>query len=161
MQLSVQIILPKSELNIADNCGKEVTKIISNTKLDYSEIEYLDKEAIDKLPGFEKCVVMFANEHNGQTCSLDIEGNGNFRKFAIRREVSFTNDGDEIIEDKVRYILIFLDANDHVEDVEDAIKYLKEHWIPGKTKLHRRLTPSSNTIVDVQFNEDSLTSNSK
>lgn len=132
----------------------------SNAKLNYPEIEYLDKEAIDKLPGFEKCLVMFANNYNGQTCSLDIEGDGNFRKFVIRREKLFNYAEEENfkLKEKVRYLLIFLDDKDHAED---AIKYLKEHWIPGKTKLHRRLTPSSNTIVDVQFNEDSLTSNSK
>lgn len=132
----------------------------SNAKLDYPEIEYLDKEEIDKLPGFEKCIVMFANNYNGQTCSLDIEGNGNFRNFVIRRETLITYVPEEHFRqrERVRYLLIFLDDKDHVED---AIKYLKEHWIPGKTKLYRKLTPSSDTIVDVQFNEDSLTSNSK
>lgn len=128
----------------------------SNAILYYPEIEYLDEEAINKLPGFEKCLVMFANEYNGQTCSLDIEGNGNFRQFVIRREKLFTYVEEKNFElkERVRYLLIFLDDKDHAED---AIKYLKEHWIPGKTKLHRRLTPYSNTIVDVQFNEDSLT----
>lgn len=131
----------------------------SNAILYYPEIEYLDKEKIDKLPGFEKCVVMFANEYNGQTCSLDIEGNGNFRKFVIRREKLFNYAEEENfkLKEKVRYLLIFLDDKDHAED---AIKYLREHWVPGKTKLHRRLTPYSDTIVDVQFAEDSLTSNS-
>ena len=128
----------------------------SNAILYYPEIEYLDEEAINKLPGFEKCLVMFANEYNGQTCSLDIEGNGNFRQFAIRREKLFTYVEEKNFElkERVRYLLTFHDDKDHAED---AIKYLKEHWIPGKTKLHRRLTPYSNTIVDVQFNEDSLT----
>ena len=128
----------------------------SNAILYYPEIEYLDEEAINKLPGFEKCLVMFANEYNGQTCSLDIEGNGNFRQFVIRREKSFTYVEEKNFElkERVRYLLTFHDDKDHAED---AIKYLKEHWIPGKTKLHRRLTPYSNTIVDVQFNEDSLT----
>ena len=128
----------------------------SNAILYYPEIEYLDEEAINKLPGFEKCLVMFANEYNGQTCSLDIEGDGNFRQFVIRREKLFTYVEEKNFElkERVRYLLIFLDDKDHAED---AIKYLKEHWIPGKTKLHRRLTPYSNTIVDVQFNEDSLT----
>ena len=132
----------------------------SNAILYYPEIEYLDEEAINKLPGFEKCLVMFANEYNGQTCSLDIEGNGNFRQFVIRREKLFTYVEEKNFElkERVRYLLTFHDDKDHAED---AIKYLKEHWIPGKTKLHRRLTPYSNTIVDVQFNEDSLTSNSK
>lgn len=131
----------------------------SNAILDYPEIEYLDKEEIDKLPGFEQCVVMFANNYNGQTCSLDIEGNGNFRQFVIRREKLFTYVEEEHfkLKEKVRYLLIFLDDKDHAED---AIKYLREHWIPGKTKLYRRLTPSSDTIVDVRFAEDSLTSNS-
>ena len=128
----------------------------SNAKLYYPEIEYLDKEEIDKLPGFEKCLVMFANNYNGQTCSLDIEGDGNFRQFVIRREKLFTYVEEKNFElkERVRYLLTFHDDKDHAED---AIKYLKEHWIPGKTKLHRRLTPYSNTIVDVQFNEDSLT----
>lgn len=128
----------------------------SNAILYYPEIEYLDEEAINKLPGFEKCLVMFANEYNGQTCSLDIEGNGNFRQFVIRREKLFTYVEEKNFElkERVRYLLTFHDDKDHAED---AIKYLKEHWIPGKTKLHRRLTPYSNTIVDVQFNEDSLT----
>ena len=128
----------------------------SNAILYYPEIEYLDKEEIDKLPGFEKCLVMFANNYNGQTCSLDIEGNGNFRQFVIRREKLFTYVEEKNFElkERVRYLLTFHDDKDHAED---AIKYLKEHWIPGKTKLHRRLTPYSNTIVDVQFNEDSLT----
>lgn len=132
----------------------------SNAILYYPEIEYLDKEEIDKLPGFEKCLVMFANNYNGQTCSLDIEGNGNFRQFVIRREKLFTYVEKEHfkLKEKVRYLLIFLDDKDHAED---AIKYLKEHWIPGKTKLYRRLTPYSDTIVDVQFAEDSLTSNIK
>lgn len=132
----------------------------SNAILYYPEIEYLDKEEIDKLPGFEKCIVMFANNYNGQTCSLDIEGNGNFRQFVIRREKLFTYVEKEHfkLKEKVRYLLIFLDDKDHAED---AIKYLKEHWIPGKTKLYRRLTPYSDTIVDVQFAEDSLTSNIK
>lgn len=121
-----------------------------------SDIEYFKKDEFDKLSGFEKCVVMFANEYNGKTCSLDIEGNGNFREFDVKRESSFTLVGEENIEEKIRYILTFHDDKDHVED---AIKYLKEHWIPGKTKLYRKLTPSSNTIVDVQFAEDSLTSN--
>lgn len=131
----------------------------SNAKLDYPEIKYLDKEDIDKLPGFEKCVVIFANEYNGQTCSLDIEGNGNFREFDIKREKSFSyvEEDHSKLKEKVRYILTFHDDKDHAED---AIKYLKEHWIPGKTKLHRKLTPTSSTIVDVQFAEDSLTSNS-
>lgn len=131
----------------------------SNAKLYYPEIEYLDKEEIDKLPGFEKCLVMFGNEYNGQTCSLDIEGNGDFRQFVIRREKLFTYVEEEKfkLKEKVRYILIFLDDKDHAED---AIKYLREHWIPGKTKLYRRLTHYSGTIVDVQFNEDSLTLNS-
>lgn len=131
----------------------------SNAKLYYPEIEYLDKEEIDKLPGFEKCVVMFGNEYSGQTCSLDIEGNGNFRQFVIRREKLFTYVEKENfkLKERVRYLLIFLDDKDHVED---AIKYLREHWIPGKTKLYRRLTHYSGTIVDVQFNEDSLTLNS-
>ena len=128
----------------------------SNAILYYPEIEYLDKEEINKLPGFEKCLVMFANNYNGQTCSLDIEGNGNFRQFVIRREKLFTYVEEKNFElkERVRYLLTFHDDKDHAED---AIKYLKEHWIPGKTKLHRRLTPYSNTIVDVQFNEDSLT----
>ena len=128
----------------------------SNAILYYPEIEYLDEEAINKLPGFEKCLVMFANNYNGQTCSLDIEGNGNFRQFVIRREKLFTYVEEKNFElkERVRYLLTFHDDKDHAED---AIKYLKEHWIPGKTKLHRRLTPYSNTIVDVQFNEDSLT----
>lgn len=128
----------------------------SNAILYYPEIEYLDEEAIDKLPGFEKCLVMFANEYNGQTCSLDIEGNGIFRQFDIKREKLFTYVEEKNFElkERVRYLLTFHDDKDHVED---AIKYLKEHWVPGKTKLHRRLTPYSNTIVDVSFNEDSLT----
>lgn len=131
----------------------------SNAILYYPEIEYLDKEEIDKLPGFEKCLVMFANNYNGQTCSLDIEGNGNFRQFVIRREKLFTYVEKEHfkLKEKVRYLLVFLDDKDHAED---AIKYLKEHWIPGKTKLYRRLTSYSDTIVDVQFAEDSLISNS-
>ena len=131
----------------------------SNAILYYPEIEYLDKEEIDKLPGFEKCLVMFANNYNGQTCSLDIEGNGNFRQFVIRREKLFTYVEKENfkLKEKVRYLLTFLDDKDHVEN---AIKYLREHWIPGKTKLYRRLTPYSDTIVDVRFAEDSLTSNS-
>ena len=131
----------------------------SNAILYYPEIEYLDEEAIDKLPGFEKCLVMFANNYNGQTCSLDIKGNGNFRQFVIRREKLFTYVEKEHfkLKEKVRYLLIFLDDKDHVED---AIKYLREHWIPGKTKLYRRLTHYSGTIVDAQFNEDSLTLNS-
>ena len=131
----------------------------SNAILYYPEIEYLDKEEIDKLPGFEKCLVMFANNYNCQTCSLDIEGNGNFRQFVIRREKLFTYAEEEKfkLKEKVRYLLIFLDDKDHAED---AIKYLREHWIPGKTKLYRRLTHYSGTIVDVQFNEDSLTLNS-
>lgn len=133
--------------------------MISNARLYYPEIEYFDKEEIDKLPEFEKCVVIFANEYNGQTCSLDIEGDGNFRKFDIKRETLITYVAEEHfrLKERVRYILSFHDDKDHVED---AIKYLKEHWIPGKTKLYRRLTPSSNTIVDVRFVEDSLTSNS-
>lgn len=140
--------------------------MISNARLNYPEIEYFDKEEIDKLPGFEKCVVMFANEYNGQTCSLDIEGNGNFREFDIKRETlvtyvkeeTFNLKGDNFrLKERVRYILTFHDDKDHAED---AIKYLKEHWIPGKTKLYRRLTHYSGTIVDVQFNEDSLTPNS-
>lgn len=124
----------------------------SNATLYYPEIEYFDKEEIDKLPGFEKCVVMFANEYNGQTCSLDIEGNGNFRKFVIRREtlITYVEEDHFRQRERVRYVLIFLDDKDHAED---AIKYLKEHWIPGKTKLYGELTPSSNTIVDVRFNE--------
>ena len=132
----------------------------SNAILYYPEIEYLDKEEIDKLPGFEKCLVMFANNYNGQTCSLDIEGNGNFRQFVIRREKLFSYMEEENfkLKEKVRYLIIFLDDKDHAED---AIKYLKEHWIPGKTKLYRRLTPYSDTIVDVRFAEDSLTSNAK
>ena len=132
----------------------------SNAILYYPEIEYLDKEEIDKLPGFEKCVVIFANEYNGQTCSLDIEGDGNFRKFVIRREKLFTYVEEEHFRqrERVRYLLIFLDDKDHAED---AIKYLKEHWIPGKTKLYRKLTPYSDTIVDVRFAEDALTSNAK
>ena len=111
----------------------------SNAILYYPEIEYLDEEAINKLPGFEKCLVMFANEYNGQTCSLDIEGNGNFRQFVIRREKLFTYVEEKNFElkERVRYLLTFHDDKDHAED---AIKYLKEHWIPGKTKLHRRLT---------------------
>ena len=130
----------------------------SNAILYYPEIEYLDEEAINKLPGFEKCLVMFANEYNGQTCSLDIEGNGNFRQFVIRREKLFTYVEEEHFRqrERVRYLLIFLDDKDHAED---AIKYLREHWIPGKTKLYRKLTPSSDTIVDVRFTEASLTSN--
>ena len=130
----------------------------SNAILYYPEIEYLDKEEIDKLPGFEKCLVMFANNYNGQTCSLDIEGDGNFRQFVIRREKLFTYVEEENfrLKERVRYLLIFLDDKDHAED---AIKYLKEHWISGKTKLYRRLTPYSDTIVDVQFAEDSLISN--
>lgn len=140
--------------------------MISNARLNYPEIEYFDKEEIDKLPGFEKCVVMFANEYNGQTCSLDIEGNGNFREFDIKRETlvtyvkedNFRLRGDIFkLKEKVRYILTFHDDKDHAED---AIKYLKEHWIPGTSKLHRKLTPTSDVIVDVQFAEDSLTSNS-
>ena len=132
----------------------------SNAILYYPEIEYLDKEEIDKLPGFEKCLVMFGNNYNGQTCSLDIEGNGDFRQFVIRREKLFTYVEKENfkLKEKVRYILIFLDDKDHAED---AIKYLKEHWIPGKTKLYRKLTPYSDTIVDVRFAEDTLTSNAK
>ena len=132
----------------------------SNAKLYYPEIEYFDKGEIDKLPGFEKCLVMFANNYNGQTCSLDIEGNGNFRQFVIRREKLFTYVEEENFRqrERVRYLLIFLDDKDHAED---AIKYLREHWIPGKTKLYRRLTPYSDTIVDVRFAEDSLTSNAK
>ena len=132
----------------------------SNAILDYPEIEYFDKEEIDKLPVFEKCVVMFANEYNGQTCSLDIKGDGNFRKFDIKRESLFTYVEEENFRqrERVRYVLIFLDDKDHAED---AIKYLREHWIPGKTKLYRRLTPYSDTIVDVRFAEDSLTSNAK
>ena len=131
----------------------------SNAKLDYPEIEYLDKEEIDKLPGFEQCVVIFANEYNGQTCSLDIEGNGNFREFDIRRESLFTymEEDNFRLKERVRYILTFHDDKDHAEN---AIKYLKEHWIPGKSKLHRKLTPTSNVTVDVRFAEDSLISNS-
>lgn len=131
-----------------------------NAKLDYPEIKYLDKEEIEKLPGFEKCVVMFANEYNGQTCSLDIEGNGNFREFDIKREASFSyvKEDHSKLKKRVRYVLTFHDDKDHVED---AIKYLKEHWIPGKTKLHRKLTPTSDSIVDVQFAEDSLSYNFK
>lgn len=124
----------------------------SNAILYYPEIEYLDKEKIDKLPGFEKCVVMFANEYNGQTCSLDIEGNGNFRNFVIRRETLITYVPEEHFRqrERVRYLLTFHDDKDHVED---AIKYLKEHWIPEKTKLYRELTSSNDSIVDVRFNE--------
>ena len=138
----------------------------SNAKLDYPEIEYSDKEEFDKLSGFEKCVVMFANEYNGQTCSLDIEGNGNFREFDIKRESLFTYVKEENfrlkeeyfrLKERVRYILTFHDDKDHAEN---AIKYLKEHWIPGKSKLHRKLTPTSNVTVDVRFAEDSLISNS-
>lgn len=82
---------------------------------------------------------MLANEYNGQTCFLDIEGNGNFRNFAIRREKLFTYVEKENfkLKERVRYLLIFLDDKDHAED---AIKYLKEHWIYGKTKLYRELT---------------------
>ena len=126
----------------------------SSAKLYYPEIEYFDKEVIDKLPGFEKCVVMFANEYNGQTCSLDIKGDGNFRKFVIRRETLITYVAEEHFRQKerVRYLLIFLNDKDHAED---AIKYLKEHWISGVSKMKVQ------TCVDVRFAEDSLTSNSK
>ena len=126
----------------------------SNAILYYPEIEYLDKEEIDKLPGFEKCVVIFANEYNGQTCSLDIEGDGNFRKFVIRREKLFTYVEEEHFRqrERVRYLLIFLDDKDHAED---AIRYLKEHWIPGVSKLKVQ------TYIDVRFAEDTLTSNAK
>lgn len=143
-----------------------MTKIISNARLNYPEIEYFDKEEIDKLPGFEKCVVMFANEYNGQTCSLDIEGNGNFREFDIKREMLVTYVKEETfspkrdifsLKERVRYILTFHDDKDHAEN---AIKYLKEHWIPGKSRIYRKLTPTSNVTVDVQFVEDSLTSSS-
>ena len=126
----------------------------SNAKLYYPEIEYLDKEEINKLPGFEKCLVMFANNYNGQTCSLDIEGDGNFRQFVIRRETLITYVPEEHFRqrERVRYLLIFLDDKDHAED---AIKYLKEHWISGVSKMKVQ------TIVDVRFAEDTLTSNAK
>lgn len=130
----------------------------SNARLNYPEIEYFDKEEIDKLPGFEKCVVIFANEYNGQTCSLDIEGNGNFREFDIKREKLFTYEEEDHskLKERVRYILTFHDDKDHAEN---AIKYLKEHWIPGKTRIYRKLTPTSNVTVVVTFADDSLTSN--
>lgn len=133
--------------------------MISSARLNYPEIEYFDKEEINKLPGFEQCVVMFANEYNGQTCSLDIEGNGNFREFDIKREtlVTYVIEENFRLKERVRYILTFHDDKDHAED---AIKYLKEHWIPGKSRIYRKLTPTSNVTVDVQFAEDSLTSNS-